>query len=158
MTQQMAAAKYTAAMNQVLTPLKMGDKTHAEVVGPQLCLFRDNATGQPVPAVGYLAMVVLEHNRLLGQDPLGISIGIKGLLPPQKAFEDIAATLLERCREMRDEANSPKPSLDEAAAVTKDAEAKNADAFAAKMSELHEKPAGPVEKIRTPRERESHFS
>jgi hypothetical protein len=154
---QKQADRFTAAMNGVLGRIKLGDKAHAEAIGPQATMFRD-PQGRVSFDMGYLAMVVLDHNRLLGQDPVAVSIGIRGLLPPQAAFEQAVNPLLEECRRLRDQANNPQPSEAESAAAEADAKAKDAAAFRAKLPEIAAPAPAEPKPERKARERESHFS
>lgn len=155
---QTQAQRFTTAMAGPLGSRKMGDKVRCEVAGPQLIHVKDGR-GQIGFDVGYLAMVVLDHNRLLNQPPIAVSVGIRGLMPPAKAFEAAVEPLLEECRRLRDNANNPQPSESEQAAAEADAAARDADAFRRKLPVVGETepiPAKPAEP-RKVRERESHF-
>jgi hypothetical protein len=89
----------------------------------------------------------------LQQPPIAVSVGIRGLMPPLAAFTNAAAPLLEECRRLRDKANNPQPSEQEAAAAEADAKADDAAAFRKRLPQV-----GPAEPIKRPaRERESHF-
>lgn len=154
---QTQAQRFTTAMGGALGSLKMGDKVRAEANGPMLIQVREgNQIGFDM---GYLAMVVLDHNRLLNQPPIAVSVGIRGLMPPAKAFEAAVEPLLEECRRLRDNANNPQPSESEQAAAEADAAARDADAFRRKLPVVGDTepiPAKPAEP-RKVRERESHF-
>lgn len=164
---QTQAQRFTTAMGGALGSLKMGDKVRAEANGPMLIQVREgNQIGFDM---GYLAMVVLDHNRLLNQPPIAVSVGIRGLMPPQNAFESAVPVLLEECRRLRDKANNPEPSVDEVKAAEAVAQAEQSDAFRRKLpvagptQQLPHAGEGesgqPIEpaKPRKPRERESHF-
>jgi hypothetical protein len=138
-------------MNGVLGRIKLGDKAHAEVSGPQLIFVRA-ANGQKDLDIGYQAVVVLEHNRLLDQDPVAVTVGVRGLLPHTQSFEQATAPLLEECRKLRDQANSPALDAGAKAAVENAAVAARSEAFAKALDSVAEdKPKS------APRERESHF-
>lgn len=157
---QTQRARYSNAMNGKLRPLLMGDRGGAEVVGPQSVMFK-TPQGQVQFDMGYLAMIVLQHNKLLGQDPVAVSIGIRGLIPPEDAFRGAVEPLLEECRRIRDKHNNP-PLDDGAAAAVEAAELeKSSAAFRARLDETREQDNPVVKeepaKPKAVRTRASHF-
>ncbi|MGH9920224.1 MAG: hypothetical protein ACRD6W_15325 [Nitrososphaerales archaeon] len=141
-----------------LSQIKLTDKVLVDVSGPQLVVGPHPQTKRPHQTMGWQLTVWLEHNKLVGQDPIGVTVGLMSLLPPQAAFERATEMLLEECRRIRDGANSPKlPEFtDEQRAELmrhREAEPKPAPEVPAEIPE----PVAP-EPERKPRERESHFS
>lgn len=75
--------------------LKFTDAVTTDVSGPQLI------RGPRGVEEGWQILVTIKHNLLLGQPPIGVSIGVFGLLPPDSVFQQVGATLLEKAREER---------------------------------------------------------
>jgi len=96
------------AMNGKLGEIKLKDKTVCEVSGPQL-VYAPDQTGQPSLQLGWQLTLWLEHDRLIGQDPIGVTVPLAGLLPPVEIVESAVPYLLEEARKIRHRANSPIP-------------------------------------------------
>lgn len=95
------------AVGTYLEKQQFNDKITVDVTGPQLVNGPD--PGNPQQMVlqnGWIVMITLEHNMLVGQDPVGASLPIAGVMPPLMAFQRAAEMCLERCRQVRDEANT----------------------------------------------------
>lgn len=104
-------------MDGALGKIKLGDKCKGEASGPQLVAALDD-NGQPGLQVGWQLTVWLEHNVLLGQDPVGVTVPVPVLLPSADMITAITARLLDGARDVRQQANaqassSGLPSMDE---------------------------------------------
>jgi hypothetical protein len=83
---------------------KITDTIGAGVTGPTLV---PNDQGDPV--IGWIVMVTLKHNILLGQPDIGAAVPIAGVLPPDDVFRHVARRLLEETRRLRHEASTMSP-------------------------------------------------
>jgi hypothetical protein len=87
-----------------LSQIKLGDTVGYAITGPTLV---PNQQGEPV--IGWLAMVTLKHNILIGQPDIGAAAPIAGVLPPDEVFRQVAKAVLERARALRHEASTMTP-------------------------------------------------
>jgi hypothetical protein len=84
-----------------LDRIKLGDTVGFAVDGP--CYV-------PSPqgiGVGWLILITLKHNVLLGQSDIGVTVPVMGVLPPDDVFRKGASVILEEARKMREQANHP---------------------------------------------------
>ena len=104
--------RFTNLMDSTLGKIKLGDKVKAEASGPQLVAAPD-ANGQPGLVVGWQLTVWLDHNVLLGQDPVGVTVPVGALLPAADFVVQITTRLLEEARRVRHEATqrASQPTL-----------------------------------------------
>jgi hypothetical protein len=65
----------------------------------------------PGLAVGWQLTVWLEHDKLLGQDPIGVSVPVPAMLPPAELVQRITHQLLENARKIRFGANQEAAGL-----------------------------------------------
>jgi hypothetical protein len=85
-----------------LDRLKLGDSVGFAVDGPAYVPSQQGIT------VGWLILVTLKHNKLLGQSDIGVTVPVMGVLPPDDVFRKGAAVILEEARKLRDAANRPE--------------------------------------------------
>lgn len=96
-----------------LNRVKLGDTVSFALNGPGVVI------GPQGPAIGWTALVTLKHNKLVGQDDIGLSMPIFGVLPPDDVFRQAANFLVEKLREERSNMNNPRPEeLADAMAAT----------------------------------------
>jgi hypothetical protein len=113
---QRQADRLTNVMDGKLGKIKLSDKCKGEATGPQLVPAQD-PNGAPTLTIGWQFTVWLEHDKLLGQDPVGASIPVPGLLPSAELVERVTAKLLDDARQIRFSANQEAagftfPSMD----------------------------------------------
>jgi hypothetical protein len=101
--------RLTAIMDGALGSLKLADKCKGEASGPQLVNAID-PQGNPGLTIGWQFTVWLDHNKLIGQDPIGVTVPVGTLLPSRELVEMVTVKLLDAARELRQQANSPVPS------------------------------------------------
>ena len=114
--------RLTNIMDSAAGRIKLGDKIKCEASGPQLVM-APNQNGSLQLQLGWQFTLWLEHNKLIGQDPIGVTVPVGGLLPPAELVEQAVPYLLEEARKLRQQANSPAtatPSADEMIAQMKD--------------------------------------
>lgn len=87
-----------------LDTLKLTDTVGYSVTGPAIV---PNQDGSPV--IGWVFMITLKHNVLIGQPDLGVSAPVTGVLPPDDVFRQVAKVLIEEARRLRHEASAMKP-------------------------------------------------
>jgi hypothetical protein len=109
--------RLTNLMDSALGKIKLNDRVKGEASGPQLVASVD-PNGQQGLAVGWQLTVWLEHNVLLGQDPVGVTVPVGMMLPPADAVAQITSRLLEEARKIRHAASGPSspnglPSMDQ---------------------------------------------
>jgi hypothetical protein len=97
--------RLTSIMDGVLGKIKLTDKCKGEASGPQLVMAVDPAGNQGL-TVGWQLTVWIQHDKLIGQDPVGVSVPVGVLLPPQEVVEQITRQLLEEARKRRFEMSS----------------------------------------------------
>jgi hypothetical protein len=85
-----------------LDRIRLGDAVGFAVDGP--CY----VPSQQGIAVGWLILVTLRHNVLLGQPDIGVTVPVIGVLPPDDVFRKGAAVILEEARKLRNQANHPE--------------------------------------------------
>lgn len=104
--------RMTNIMDNVLGKIKLGDKVKGEASGPQLVASMDEQ-GNPGLQVGWQFTVWLDHNVLLGQDPVGVTVPVGALLPPVELVQQVTTRLLEEARRVRHEATqkASQPNL-----------------------------------------------
>src|ERR1039457_7206642 len=88
-----------------LNKIKLGDTVGFAVDGPAYVPSQQGIT------VGWLIMVTLKHNVLLGQPDLGVSVPVMGVLPPDEVFRQGAAYILEEARKLRHQASQPDTDI-----------------------------------------------
>ena len=109
--------RLTNLIDGELGRIKLNDKAKGEASGPHTVPVVNEA-GQIVNWTnGWNFTVWLEHNVLLGQDPVGVTIPVATLLPTADMVRQITPVLLERARQLRheqtEEAKRPQmPSMD----------------------------------------------
>lgn len=91
-----------------LKQLALNDILTGEVNGPCYVMGPDPA-GRMGLQVGWVVMVTLKHNVLLGQPDIGVAVPIAGVLPPDEVFNKAAEFLLEEARKLRHQESSAKP-------------------------------------------------
>lgn len=96
--------RLTNVMDGALGKIKLGDKVKGEASGPQLVISTD-PQGNQGPAIGWQLTVWLQHNKLVGQDPVGVTVPIGILLPHAGLVEQVTSQLLEEARRIRQEVN-----------------------------------------------------
>jgi hypothetical protein len=91
-----------------------------EAAGPQLVASLDENGNQGL-TVGWQLTVWLDHNVLLGQDPVGVTVPMGALLPPADVVQQVTARLLEEARRVRHEVTqrASMPNLPDMGNVTK---------------------------------------
>jgi hypothetical protein len=99
-----------AIMDGVLGTIKLRDKCTGEASGPQLVAAQDANGGQGI-TVGWQLTVWLQHDKLLGQDPIGVSVPVGMMLPPSELVDRITRQLLEEARNIRFRANQEAAGL-----------------------------------------------
>jgi hypothetical protein len=92
-------------MTQRLKETRLGDRVICEVSGPQIVQVQDE-TGAMKMTIGWQLLVWLEHERLLGQPPIGVGVPIGGLLPEEHFVETVTTKMLEQARDYRMQAES----------------------------------------------------
>jgi hypothetical protein len=95
--------RFTNLMDSELGKLKLKDKCKGEASGPQL-VYAQDPNGNVGMTVGWQLTVWLEHNVLLGQDPIGVTVPVGVLLPTADMVTQITARLLEEARKLRHQA------------------------------------------------------
>jgi hypothetical protein len=95
--------RFTNLMDGELGKIKLKDKCKGEASGPQL-VYAQDPNGNVGMTVGWQLTVWLEHNVLLGQDPIGVTVPVGVLLPTADMVTDITARLLEEARKLRHQA------------------------------------------------------
>ena len=101
--------RMTNLMDQTLGKIRLRDQVKGEASGPQLVATQDQQ-GQPGLAVGWQFTVWLNHNVLVGQDPIGVTVPVGALLPAAPLVEQITTRLLEEARRVRHEATQAASS------------------------------------------------
>lgn len=106
-------------MDNAIAKSKLTDKAKCEASGPQLVAAMDS-NGQPGLQVGWQLTIWLDHNVLLGQDPIGVTVPVAALLPDSNLVVQIASRLLEEARKVRHEATqqASRPDLPDMAQVS----------------------------------------
>lgn len=112
--------RLTNLMDNALAKIKLSDKAKGEASGPQLVAAMDD-NQNPGLVVGWQFTVWLEHNVLLGQDPLGVTVPVGTLLPASDFVVQITTRLLEEARRVRQEVTqrASKPDLPDMGQVQK---------------------------------------
>jgi hypothetical protein len=100
-------------MNGKLREIRLGDRTVAEVSGPQLVPIGEGPNQQF--RIGWFLITWLEHDKLLGQPPIGVGIPVAELWPQEALVEMITAKMLEQARDLRTMAERPPETPDAAA-------------------------------------------
>jgi len=88
-----------------LKKIRLGDQVTGETSGPQLVMVPDEK-GQSALQYGWVIFVTLKHNKLIGQEPIGVMVPLAGVLPPDRLVEQAVEWLLEQCREARQQMNT----------------------------------------------------
>ncbi len=117
--------RLTNLMDSIVGKLKMGDKIKCQASGPQVVIAPNPANGQAEIQIGWQFSLWLEHDKLIGQDPVGVSGAMGGApaQPPQPLLEGIVKNLLEQARDIRAKANNPMiatPTADDMIASMRD--------------------------------------
>ena len=94
-----------------LKKLALGDTVGYAVDGPQYVPSPQGIT------MGWVIMVSLKHNMLIGQPDIGVGCPVMGVLPPDEVFRKGAEYILDEARKLRQEANNPSepPHVEQAA-------------------------------------------
>ena len=98
-------------MDSIAGKIKLGDKIKCQASGPQIVV-APGADGVSKLQMGWQFTLWLEHNRLLGQEPVGVSapVGIEALggdmVPPAAILEGAVKAMLDKAREIRSERES----------------------------------------------------
>lgn len=108
---QTQTERLTNIMNQEAGTLKMGDKIVCEAHGPQIVVAPDE-NGTPAMTMGWQLTLWLNHNKLIGQDPVGVTVPVGVMLPNELMVRQATRYLLEEARKVRDRANSPVQTTD----------------------------------------------
>jgi hypothetical protein len=87
-----------------LDKLKLADTVGYGITGPAIV---PNQQGEPV--IGWVFMVTIKHNVLIGQPDIGVSAPVAGVLPPDDVFAQVAKVLIEEARRLRHEASTMTP-------------------------------------------------
>lgn len=97
-----------------LNRLKMGDTLGFALDGPAYVPTPDGQL-----TVGWLALITIKHNTLIGVPDLGVSVPVYGVRPPDDIFRKTAQMLLEEARKERHKMSQkpPEPSPREIAAA-----------------------------------------
>ncbi len=86
-----------------LNKLKLGDTVGFAVDGPSYVASPQGVT------VGWLLLVTLKHNILIGQPDIGVTVPLVGVMPPDEFFRKGAALVLEEARKLRHEMSQKPP-------------------------------------------------
>lgn len=127
--------------NHKFQELRLTDKGGVDVTGPGYVVAPDD-NGNPSLQVGWTVTVWLKHNKLIGEPDLGVMVPLRGVLPPDLAFNQVVGMLLENARDLRAKMSEPQaPPPD------------------AKVPAKSERPKleAPKRKPAKPRPRDSHF-
>lgn len=89
-----------------LDKIKLSDTVGFAIEGPSYVPSQKGIT------MGWVAMVTLKHNILLGQDDIGVTVPIMGVLPPDDIFQKGAAYILDEARKLRHEMSTGNVSAD----------------------------------------------
>lgn len=92
--------RITELCASTLKKIKLGDTVGVDVTGPAYVVAPDD-NGNPAMQVGWIVTVWLKHNVLLDAPDVGVCIPLRGVLPPDGAFEQVTKLLLDQARELR---------------------------------------------------------
>lgn len=95
--------RLTNLMDSTLGQIKLKDKCKGEASGPQLVYVMGPSGPQGVD-MGWQFSVWLEHNVLIGQDPVGVTVPVNILLPSAEIVQTVTTRLLEEARKLRHQA------------------------------------------------------
>jgi hypothetical protein len=100
---QLQRDRLTNLMDSILGKIKLSDKVKGEASGPQL-VYVMGPDGPAGVDMGWQFTVWLEHNKLLGQDPVGVTVPVNILLPSEDIVRVVTTRLLDEARKMRHQA------------------------------------------------------
>lgn len=98
-----AAKHVREVFKDELNKIRLADTVGFAVDGPAYVASPQGIT------IGWVLMVTLRHNVLIGQPDIGVTVPLVGVMPPDEFFRKGAALVLEEARKLRHEMSQPKP-------------------------------------------------
>lgn len=98
--------RYEHLMTEALYALRLSDEVGFALCGPTYVPAPPPPQGPGGLVVGWMIEVSLRHNVLVGQDDISVTVPLMGTTPPEEAFAEGTKYILEKAREIRDQANA----------------------------------------------------
>lgn len=93
-------------MGDRLSAIKLGDSCTIEVCGPVHVPALDNQ-GRQAMALGWNITLWLGHNKLIGQDPIYVSVPLGAVMIDEATLITVTDKLLDEARKIRAKAENP---------------------------------------------------
>ena len=98
--------RYEQMLTDALYAVRLSDDVGFAINGPCYVPAPPPPQGPGGLVVGWMVEISLKHNVLIGQDDISVTVPLMGTTPPEESFAEAGKYILEKARELRDEANA----------------------------------------------------